>query len=127
MPLLDPKAWQASALSGAQYDVTEPATGDALGAVTLATPADVSPAATAAHAAHRDWARAPHFVRAQVLRRAGDLFTEHAAELREWIVRESGSVPGKADFELHVAAQECYEAAALASRPAAPDHRSAVT
>ncbi|MER5604351.1 hypothetical protein, partial [Streptomyces sp. NPDC002265] len=23
-----------------------------------------------------------------------------------------GSIPGKADFELHVAAQECYEAAA---------------
>ncbi|EGX55055.1 aldehyde dehydrogenase, partial [Streptomyces zinciresistens K42] len=62
--------------------------------------------------------RAPHFARAAVLRRAGDLFTEHAGELRGWLVRESGSVPGKADFELHVAAQECYEAAALASRPA---------
>ncbi|MEV7977883.1 benzaldehyde dehydrogenase [Streptomyces sp. NPDC086519] len=118
MPLLDPKTWQASTLSGAQYEVTEPATGDTLGTVTLAAPADVSPAAAAARAAHRDWARAPHFVRAQVLRRAGDLFTEHADELREWIVRESGSIPGKADFELHVAAQECYEAAALASRPA---------
>ncbi|WP_234532410.1 benzaldehyde dehydrogenase [Streptomyces shenzhenensis] len=118
MPLLDPKTWQARALSGAQYEVTEPATGDALGVVTLAAPADVSPAAAAARAAHRDWARAPHFVRAQVLRRAGDLFTEHADELRDWIVRESGSIPGKADFELHVAAQECYEAAALASRPA---------
>ncbi|WP_406432585.1 benzaldehyde dehydrogenase [Streptomyces sp. NBC_00631] len=118
MPLLDPKTWQPSVLSGAQYEVTEPATGDALGTVTLAAPADVSTAAAAARAAHRDWARAPHFVRAQVLRRAGDLFTEHADELREWIVRESGSIPGKADFELHVAAQECYEAAALASRPA---------
>ncbi|MGW7238102.1 aldehyde dehydrogenase family protein [Streptomyces sp. NPDC054804] len=117
MPLLDPKAWQASALSGPQYAVTEPATGDTLGTVTLAAPADVSPAATAAGAAQREWARAPHFVRAQVLRRAGDLFTEHADELREWLVRESGSIPGKADFELHVAAQECYEAAALASRP----------
>ncbi|MFE4964273.1 benzaldehyde dehydrogenase [Streptomyces sp. NPDC056660] len=117
MPLLDPKTWQASALSGPQYAVTEPATGDTLGTVILAAPADVSPAATAARAVQRDWARAPHFVRAQVLRRAGDLFTEHADELREWIVRESGSIPGKADFELHVAAQECYEAAALASRP----------
>ncbi|MEV7320062.1 aldehyde dehydrogenase family protein [Streptomyces sp. NPDC093970] len=117
MPLLDPKTWQASVLSGLQYAVTEPATGDTLGTVVLAAPADVAPAAAAARAAHLDWARAPHFVRAQVLRRAGDLFTEHAEELREWIVRESGSVPGKADFELHVAAQECYEAAALASRP----------
>ncbi|MEU6215884.1 aldehyde dehydrogenase family protein, partial [Streptomyces sp. NPDC047023] len=60
----------------------------------------------------------PHTARAAVLRRAGDLFTAHADELRTWLVRESGSIPGKADFELHTAAQECYEAAALASRPA---------
>ncbi|TPQ18074.1 benzaldehyde dehydrogenase [Streptomyces sporangiiformans] len=118
MPLLDPKTWQSRTLSGAEYAVTEPATGDTLGAVTLATGEDVRAATRAAHAAQHDWARTPHFVRAAVLRKAGDLFTAHADELRDWIVRESGSIPGKADFELHVAAQECYEAAALASRPA---------
>ncbi|MFJ5966408.1 aldehyde dehydrogenase family protein [Streptomyces sp. NPDC093060] len=96
----------------------EPATGDALAALTLAAPQDVAPAARTARAAQREWARTPHFVRTQVLCRAGDLFTERADELRTWLVRESGSVPGRADFELHVAAQECYEAAALASRPA---------
>ncbi|MEU1402816.1 aldehyde dehydrogenase family protein [Streptomyces sp. NPDC005728] len=117
MPLLDPKSWQPRTPAGPEYTVTEPATGDALGTLALAAPEDVAPAARAARAAQQDWARAPHFVRAQVLRRAGDLFTEHADELRTWLVRESGSVPGKADFELHVAAQECYEAAALASRP----------
>lgn len=78
---------------------------------------DVATAARTARAAQTEWAKAPHFVRAAVLRRAGDLFAAHADELRDWIVRESGSIPGKADFELHVAAQECYEAAALASRP----------
>ncbi len=108
----------ALALAGPGYTVTEPATGQALGTLALATPEDVGAAAGRAAAAQRDWARAPHFARAAVLRKAGDLFTAHAAELREWLVRESGSVPGKADFELHVAAQECYEAAALASRPA---------
>jgi benzaldehyde dehydrogenase (NAD) len=117
MPLLDPKAWQARSLAGPVHTVTEPATGEALGTVALAAPEDVAGAARAALAAQAGWARAPHFQRAQVLRRAGDLFREHAGELREWLVRESGSVPGKADFELHVAAQECYEAAALASRP----------
>ncbi|MER6070358.1 benzaldehyde dehydrogenase [Streptomyces sp. NPDC001817] len=117
MPLLDPKTWQDRSLAGPAHTVTEPATGDALGTVTLAAPEDVGDAAQAARAAQSAWARAPHFQRAQVLRRAGDLFTEHAGELREWLVRESGSIPGKADFELHVAAQECYEAAALASRP----------
>ncbi|MFG3200515.1 aldehyde dehydrogenase family protein [Streptomyces sp. NPDC048192] len=118
MPLLDPKAWQARSLTGPAHTVTEPATGEALGTVALAAPDDVAGAARAARAAQAGWARTPHFQRAQVLRRAGDLFREHADELREWLVRESGSVPGKADFELHVAAQECYEAAALASRPA---------
>ncbi|MFI1366509.1 aldehyde dehydrogenase family protein [Streptomyces griseochromogenes] len=120
MPLLDPnpKSWQTRTPAGPEYTVTEPATGEALGTLTLAGPEDVAPAARAARAAQPAWARAPHFARAQVLRRAGDLFTEHAGELSTWLVRESGSVPGKADFELHVAAQECYEAAALASRPA---------
>ncbi|MFG2944504.1 aldehyde dehydrogenase family protein [Streptomyces adustus] len=118
MPLLDPRTWQTRTLTGSAYAVTEPATGDPLGTVALATAEDVRAAAADARTAQREWARVPHFVRAGVLRRAGDLFTAHADELREWLVRESGSIPGKADFELHVAAQECYEAAALASRPA---------
>ncbi|MFE5187971.1 aldehyde dehydrogenase family protein [Streptomyces sp. NPDC056628] len=118
MPLLDPQSWQPRPLSGGGHTVTEPATGEALGTVTLAGPDDVATAARAADGARAAWARLPHFARAAVLRRAGDLFAAHADELRTWLVRESGSIPGKADFELHVAAQECYEAAALASRPA---------
>ncbi|MFE9675442.1 aldehyde dehydrogenase family protein [Streptomyces sp. NPDC006259] len=118
MPLLDPTTWQSRRPSGPEYPVSEPATGSTLGTVVLAGAQDVAPAAEAALAAQAEWARVPHFVRAGVLRRAGDLFAAHADELREWLVRESGSIPGKADFELHVAAQECYEAAALASRPA---------
>ncbi|MFF1477178.1 benzaldehyde dehydrogenase [Streptomyces sp. NPDC058301] len=117
MTLLDPKTWQARTLSGGEYEVTEPATGDGLGALSLATAEDIAEAVAAGRAAQPGWARSPHFARAAVLRRAGDLFTEYADELREWLVRESGSIPGKAGFELHVAAQECYEAAALASRP----------
>ncbi|MFG2721772.1 benzaldehyde dehydrogenase [Streptomyces sp. NPDC048416] len=117
MTLLDPKTWQPAPLFGGEREVVEPATGQSLGVVALAAVADVTEAAGSAAAAQTAWARAPHFARAAVLRRAGDLFTHHADELREWLIRESGSVPGKADFELHVAAQECYEAAALASRP----------
>ncbi len=117
MPLLDPKTWQPVRLSGGESDVVEPATGGTLGRVTLATAEDVGTAARTAGAVQAAWSRTPHLQRAAVLRRAGDLFAAHADELREWLVRESGSIPGKADFELHVAAQECYEAAALASRP----------
>ncbi|MFJ7269180.1 aldehyde dehydrogenase family protein [Streptomyces sp. NPDC099050] len=118
MPLLDPTLWQdGPTLTGGTAPVLEPATGQTLATIDLAAPADVAEVAVRAHAAQRVWARATHLERAAVLRRAGDLFTAHADELRDWLVRESGSIPGKAAFELHVAAQECYEAAALASRP----------
>lgn len=116
MPL-DPKTRQSGRfLTGPEHAVVEPATGDTLGTVILASEPDVAVAADAAHTARRAWAKSPHTVRAAVLRRAGDLFAAHAAELRDWIVRESGSVPGKAGFELHIAAQECRAAASLASR-----------
>lgn len=119
MPLLDPTLWQdGPTLTGGAAPVVEPATGRTLATFALAATADVAESALRARAAQEDWARASHMERAAVLRRAGDLFTAHADELRDWLVRESGSIPGKADFELHVAAQECYEAAALASRPA---------
>ncbi|MGW5848643.1 aldehyde dehydrogenase family protein [Streptomyces sp. NPDC055254] len=118
MPLLDPTLWQdGPTLTGGAAPVVEPATGLTLATLDLAAPADVADAAVRARAAQPAWARATHLERAAVLRRAGDLFTTHADELRDWLVRESGSIPGKAAFELHVAAQECYEAAALASRP----------
>jgi benzaldehyde dehydrogenase (NAD) len=50
-----------------------------------------------------------------VLRRAGQLW-EGNAEVQQWIVRESGSIGPKAAFELHVAANECFEASALATK-----------
>ena len=51
-----------------------------------------------------------------MLRRAADLFSQHADEIRDWIVRETGSIPPKGDFELTISPAECYEAAALAGR-----------
>jgi len=116
MPL-DPTKWRSRPLTGADYAVTEPATGDTLTTVTLASEQDVAVAASAADAARHAWSRAAHSERAAVLRKAGDLFAAHGDELRDWIVRESGSVREKADLELRAAVRQCYEAAALASRP----------
>ncbi|KUL47419.1 benzaldehyde dehydrogenase [Streptomyces sp. NRRL F-4489] len=115
MALLEPKDWNS--LRGGPAEAVEPATGAVLGELTLAAPADVADAAVAAAAAQRDWARRPYTERAAVLRRAGDLIHRHAAEIGEWLVREAGSVRGKAEFEIRTAAEECYEAAALAHRP----------
>ncbi|PRY60553.1 aldehyde dehydrogenase family protein [Glycomyces artemisiae] len=121
--LLDPAVWDSRRFDGAWRPadtvrpVVEPATGAVLAHAAVASPADIAAAASAAAAAQPDWAATPFHVRAAVLRRAGDLFEAHAAEIHEWLMRESGAVPMKAGFETHVAAAECHEAAALASAP----------
>ncbi|MCW2817867.1 MAG: benzaldehyde dehydrogenase, partial [Marmoricola sp.] len=66
-----------------------------------------------AAAAQREWAALPHTQRAAVLRRAGDLFAQHSAELSDWNVREVGAVPGMAGFALHVASEECWTSSGL--------------
>jgi benzaldehyde dehydrogenase (NAD) len=107
--------WQAG--GGQGYGVTEPATGDELGRIGTASVEDVTRAADVASQAQREWAKAGYLARAAVLRKAGDLWLEHAAEIHDWLVREAGSIVPKAEFETFTAAQECYEAAALASHP----------
>lgn len=125
MGLLDDGQWQGGiqvdgdwvAGGGGTRAVTEPATGEPLGKVGLASPDDVERAAAAAADAQREWAARPHPERAAVLRRAGDLWRQHADEVVEWNVREVGAIPAIARFAVDVAAQECYEAAGLPSRP----------
>src|SRR5215211_1479871 len=123
MNLLEEKTWDGRIFTGHWSDpsggdaaVVEPATGAELGRIGIAGAEDVARAGTEAATAQRSWAATPFTERAAVLRRAGDLWTEHADELGQWLVREAGSVQGKAAFELNIAAQECYEAAALPSR-----------
>ena len=125
MGLLDDRAWAGKIFSGTwvdgsgdAYAAVEPATGAELAQVGAASPADVAKAAERAADAQRDWARLPYDQRARVLRRAGQLFVEHADELNDWIVRESGALRPFAEFQtLAVASEECWEAAALASAP----------
>ncbi|MFI5891820.1 benzaldehyde dehydrogenase [Actinoplanes sp. NPDC051513] len=125
MALLDQSRWNDQIFeggswrpgSGAATDVIEPATGESLGQVNLATPDDVARAAKVAADAQREWAAVPHSARAAVLRKAAQLWAEHAEEISWWNVREVGAIPGLAGFALHVAEQECWEAAALPSQP----------
>jgi benzaldehyde dehydrogenase (NAD) len=124
MTLLDEAVWRGRIQlggewvtgAGGDYPVIEPATGKELGRMGAATPADVTIAAANAVAAQREWAALPHSERAAVLRRAGDLWSRHAAEISDWNIREVGAIPAMAGFALHVAAEECYEAAGLPSR-----------
>jgi benzaldehyde dehydrogenase (NAD) len=102
---------------GGDAAVVEPATGNEIGRVGRADTGDVARAAGHAARAQRDWAGTSFEERAAVLRRAGALFERCAADIERWLVREAGSIPPKAGVETHTAAQECYEAAALVSRP----------
>ncbi len=122
--LLDPNTFNGTvysggwtAANGGDTAIVEPATGNELGRTGVADASDVDRACAGAAAAQRDWAAATFEERAAVLRRAGLLVEQHAEELQGWVVRETGAVPGMAAFAVGVAAQECYEAAALASQP----------
>jgi benzaldehyde dehydrogenase (NAD) len=101
---------------GGTASIVAPATGEVLCTTGVADAADVARASRAAASAQKEWAAATFQERAGVLRRAGALIEEHAPSLREWVGRETGAVDGMAAFAVGVAAQECYEAAALASR-----------
>lgn len=125
MSLLDASLWEGKIYlngwrtgGGGTADAVEPATGGTLGCYGMASVDDVREAATAAADAQKDWAKLNPEDRAAVLRRAGLLWEEHAAEIQDWIVRESGGIPPKAALETHIAANECYDASALPSLPA---------
>jgi benzaldehyde dehydrogenase (NAD) len=122
--LLDSSIWHGKAFSsgwrevgGGTAPVTEPATGNELGTIGIATPADIATASAAAAAAQQAWAATPYTQRAAILRKAGDIWVANAAEIEDWNVRESGKIPPAAQFETHVATEEVFEAATLPSRP----------
>ena len=124
MPLLEGPAWQAKIYStgwvdgsGEPYPVVSPATGEQLATMGAATQADVHKAATVAADAQRNWAALPYTDRSAVLRRAGDLWHANAEEITGWLMRESGAIGPFAGFQIMTSAEECYEAAALASAP----------
>ncbi len=124
MPILALAGWEGRIFSGGwvaagggTYPVVEPATGAELAQLGLATGGDVERAAATAADAQGAWAQASYEERSAVLRRAGDLWEAHAPEVQDWLVREAGSIPPKAGVETHAAANECYEAASLASAP----------
>src|SRR4051794_38745373 len=102
-PLLKNEVWQDAVFTGhwerlgRPTDVVEPATGRAIGRIGLVGAKEVSRSAAMARKAQRGWAEADFEDRARVLRKAAELAEAHAAELADWIVRESGSVRAKAE------------------------------
>jgi len=124
MALMDESAWRGriflggwAAGGGGDAPVIEPATGQEIGRVGMAAPADVARAAQAAAAAQAGWAARPHTERSAILRKAADLWLASATEIEPWGIRETGKIPPAMQFETHVATEEIYQAATLPSRP----------
>jgi benzaldehyde dehydrogenase (NAD) len=124
MTLLESTTWASRIFDGSWIESTgddivvdEPATGETLTVTGGASAADVAAAARSAALAQREWAGAMPSERARILRRAGDLWGEHAEDVMAWVVRETGAIPPKAGLEQHLAAQICYAASALPGHP----------
>jgi len=77
--------------AGARHDVINPATGDRVAELALATPADVDVAVASARAALPEWSTATPGARSAVLFKLAELVEDHAAE----IVAEEVSQTGK--------------------------------
>ncbi|MFE4373411.1 benzaldehyde dehydrogenase [Streptomyces sp. NPDC056835] len=97
--------------------VTEKATGAVLGHTGLASADDVAAAAAVAREAQVAWAQVPAPRRGDILRTFSELLVEHADEIAEQLMRETGAIRFKGEWEARMTAREILEAAALGSQP----------
>ena len=121
--LLDESAWTGKIFSDGwvdapvQIETVEPATGDVLGTAGGGDAATIARAAKSARAAQSGWADTPFVDRVAVIKRAAELMERHRDELTGWMIRESGSIGGKAAVEITASIGQLDMAAALISHP----------
>ena len=112
-------------VGGGSLTVLDKAARSPLGTAGVASLDDVDAAVRAAGAAQPGWAAEPYDVRAGVLRAAAAELQRRADEIATLLVRETGCIRGKAEYEVGGAANELFEAAGLTSRATAtviPSH-----
>src|SRR5580658_7677798 len=121
--LLDQAVWRGRYFDGAwkhapnAISVREPATGGELGVAGGGTAQLAVELTERAAAAQPAWARTPVEDRARILREAARLLEANAAEITEWIIRETGGVPAKAGYEIAISVGELHHSAALLTQP----------
>jgi benzaldehyde dehydrogenase (NAD) len=97
--------------------VREPATGNTLATLATANADDVDAAVRIATEAQRQWAATGFDRRAEILRNVARLLKERAATINDWNMRECGSIPAKAEWELHATYEQAQMAAAMPMQP----------
>jgi benzaldehyde dehydrogenase (NAD) len=121
--LLDEREWTGKIYSGGWIDAPvqiesfEPATGELLGTAGGGDAETVARACAAAAVAQHEWAATAITERVAVIRRAAELMERHRAELERLLVRESGSIGGKANVEVTASIGQLDMAAALIAQP----------
>lgn len=112
-------AWHGKAFTGSWQPVAstapviEPATGNGLGEIGMASAADVASSAGMAHHAQEAWFALPYDERSAVMRRAAAIAEQRFDEIVDWIVRESGSIVPKAQYELTVTIKLLHACSAM--------------
>jgi succinate-semialdehyde dehydrogenase/glutarate-semialdehyde dehydrogenase len=97
-PLLIDGEWRAGT-HAQRATVRDPATGEALGAVTLASQQDMEQALEAARRGFEVWRKTSAYERARVLGRAADLLRERADTIASLITQEQGKPLAEARLE----------------------------
>lgn len=111
MSILMKDVWNRKLFNGtwkpteSSYPVIEVATGQPLGEIGYASTKNVVIAAQEAKAAQKKWWALSYQERQAVFEKAALLLTENQAEVIEWLVKESGSLPLKAGFEVSITLQ----------------------
>ncbi len=99
--------------SGAPIVSTNPATGEVLGAVAAASPADVDAVVAAAAKRFTTWRDVPAPVRGTLVRRLGELLREHKAALGELVTLEVGKIASEGLGEVQEMIDICELAVGL--------------
>ncbi|SDM14812.1 aldehyde dehydrogenase family protein [Microbacterium azadirachtae] len=98
---------------GGAHPIVSPGDGGVVAHAGLADESDVERAGASAAAAQAAWGRASYRTRADVLLGAAAALRQIRAEVEHVLIRESGSLPGKASHEVDKAIDELVAAAGL--------------
>lgn len=103
--------WRPGA--GGAQPIVSPGDGGVVAHAGIADESDVERAGASAAAAQAEWGRTSYRTRADVLLGAAAALREIRAEVEHVLIRESGSLPGKASHEVDKAVDELVAAAGL--------------
>jgi benzaldehyde dehydrogenase (NAD) len=120
LQLIDPAAWNDNICSSGWRigragvaNVLDKSSGAVLGRVGVADAADVADACLRALVASSSWAATPAEERAAIMLRAADILASASAEIADWVIRETGGIRPKGEFEVQASIGELREAAEL--------------